>query len=78
MIIVTTETIPGRKGSSRRSALCAATRCVPGTSARNVLAVLRNIVGGEVHEYAKLISESREQALDRMATEAESLGRQRP
>ena len=30
--------------------------------------------GGEVHEYAKLIAESREQTIDRMVTEAESLG----
>jgi uncharacterized protein YbjQ (UPF0145 family) len=32
------------------------------------------VVGGEVTEYAKLLSESREQALDRMLVEAESLG----
>ena len=31
-------------------------------------------MGGEVTEYAKLLSESREQALDRMLVEAESLG----
>ncbi len=41
---------------------------------RDILAGLRTIVGGEVHEYAKLIAESREQSLDRMVTEAESLG----
>jgi uncharacterized protein YbjQ (UPF0145 family) len=35
---------------------------------------LRNIVGGEIHEYAKLIAESREQSIDRMVAEAESLG----
>jgi uncharacterized protein YbjQ (UPF0145 family) len=34
----------------------------------------RNIVGGEVHEYAKLIAESREQTIDRMLREAEELG----
>lgn len=38
------------------------------------MAVLRNIVGGEVSEYTKLLSESREQALDRMTDEARSLG----
>lgn len=32
------------------------------------------LVGGEVHEYAKLVAESREQSLDRMITEAEELG----
>jgi uncharacterized protein YbjQ (UPF0145 family) len=32
------------------------------------------IVGGEIHEYAKLVAESREQSLDRMMAEAEELG----
>lgn len=41
---------------------------------KDILAVLRNIVGGEVHEYGKLIAESREQSLDRMVAEAEGLG----
>jgi uncharacterized protein YbjQ (UPF0145 family) len=41
---------------------------------RDILANLRNIVGGEVHEYAKLIAEAREQSLDRMAAEAAELG----
>ena len=41
---------------------------------KDILAVLRNIVGGEIHEYAKLIAESREQTLDRMIAEAEQLG----
>ncbi len=41
---------------------------------KDILAGLRNIVGGEVHEYGKLIAESREQALDRMTREAEELG----
>ena len=41
---------------------------------RDIVAALRNIVGGEIHEYAKLIAESREQALDRMTAEAADLG----
>jgi len=41
---------------------------------KDILASLRNIVGGEIHEYAKLIAESREQTLDRMVAEAEQLG----
>ena len=40
----------------------------------DILAALRNIVGGEVHEYTKMLAESREQALDRMKTEAYELG----
>jgi len=41
---------------------------------RDILAALRNLVGGEIHEYAKLMAESREQSLDRMCAEAETLG----
>ena len=38
------------------------------------MATFRNLVGGEVHEYSKLLGESREQAVDRMIEEAEALG----
>jgi uncharacterized protein YbjQ (UPF0145 family) len=41
---------------------------------KDIMAGLRNIVGGEVYEYGKLIAESREQSLDRMTTEAAELG----
>ena len=40
----------------------------------DILAGLRNIIGGEVHEYTKMLAESREQALDRMISDAESKG----
>ena len=36
--------------------------------------MFRNIVGGEVTEYTKLMGESREQAVDRMIQNAEALG----
>ena len=38
------------------------------------MAGFRNIAGGEVHEYSKLLGESREQAVDRMTEEAQALG----
>ncbi|MDZ7371458.1 MAG: YbjQ family protein [candidate division KSB1 bacterium] len=41
---------------------------------KDILALLKNIVGGEIEEYTKLMAESREQALDRMKAEAEQLG----
>ena len=41
---------------------------------RDIVAGLRNIVGGEISEYTKLMAEAREQALDRMVEEAASLG----
>jgi uncharacterized protein YbjQ (UPF0145 family) len=41
---------------------------------KDLLAVLRNMVGGEISEYTKMMAEAREQALDRMVEEAEELG----
>ena len=41
---------------------------------KDILAGLRNIVGGEIHEYTKLIAESREQAIDRMLDDAAKIG----
>jgi len=41
---------------------------------KDILAAIRNIVGGEIPEYTKMMAESREQAIDRMIREAEELG----
>ncbi len=41
---------------------------------RDISAALKNIVGGEIKDYTKMMAESREQALDRMVEEAETLG----
>ncbi|MFH1701699.1 MAG: YbjQ family protein [Candidatus Zixiibacteriota bacterium] len=41
---------------------------------RDILAGLRNMIGGEITDYTKMIAESREQSLDRMVAEAEKLG----
>jgi len=41
---------------------------------RDIMAVFRNLVGGEISEYTKLLAEAREQALDRMIDEARELG----
>jgi uncharacterized protein YbjQ (UPF0145 family) len=41
---------------------------------RDILAAFRNLVGGEVSEYRKLMAESREQSLDQMIEEAAELG----
>jgi uncharacterized protein YbjQ (UPF0145 family) len=73
MIIVTTETVPGYRirqslGLVRGNTIRA--RHV----GRDILAGLRNLAGGEVREYTKLMGESREQAIDRMIEEAEQLG----
>jgi len=41
---------------------------------RDIMAIIKNIVGGEISDYTKMMAESREQALDRMIAEAEKLG----
>ncbi len=41
---------------------------------KDILAVIKNMVGGEIEEYTKMMAESREQALDRMIAEARDLG----
>ena len=44
---------------------------------RDVMAVFRNIAGGEVPEYTKMLAEAREQAIDRMVEEAQALKAER-
>lgn len=41
---------------------------------RDIMAAFRNIAGGEIREYTKIMAEAREQAIDRMVEEAEALG----
>lgn len=73
MIVTTTDTVPGRvlrdvvglvKGNTVRGA----------HASQDLSAWMKNLVGGEIAEYTKLLAESREQALDRMRAEARALG----
>jgi uncharacterized protein YbjQ (UPF0145 family) len=73
MIIATAEKIEGKnithtvglvKGSTIRA------RHV----GRDIMAGLRSIVGGEIIDYTKMMAESREQALQRLADDAEAQG----
>ncbi|MDT8437267.1 MAG: YbjQ family protein [Gemmatimonadota bacterium] len=41
---------------------------------RDITAVFRNLVGGEIREYTKLMAEAREQSIDRMIEAARDLG----
>ena len=73
MIVVTSEQIAGKR-IVRTLGLVRGNTVRARHIGRDIMAGLRNIVGGEVHEYAKLVAESREQSLDRMVAEAEELG----
>ena len=73
MIIVTTDTIPGKK-------IVKALGVAKGNTIRarhvgkDILAGLKNLIGGEIEEYTKMMAESREQSLDRMVEDAQRLG----
>jgi uncharacterized protein YbjQ (UPF0145 family) len=41
---------------------------------RDILAGLKNLVGGEIEEYTKMMAEARDQAVDRMVADAKHLG----
>lgn len=41
---------------------------------KDIKAAFRHLIGGEITEYTKLMGESREQAIDRMVQQAETLG----
>jgi uncharacterized protein YbjQ (UPF0145 family) len=73
MILTTTETIKGKK-IVRTLGLVRGNTIRARHIGRDILALLRNIVGGEIHDYTKLLAESREQSLDRMVADAQRLG----
>ena len=73
MIITTGEKIPKKEivqilGIARGSTVRAR------NVGRDIMAGLKNIVGGEISEYTKLQAESREQAMQRMQEDAEKMG----
>lgn len=73
MIIATTETIEGKR-------IVKTLGLVRGNTIRarhvgnDIMAGLKNLVGGEISNYTKMMAESREQSIDRMTEEAQSLG----
>ena len=73
MIITTTETISGKK-VVKTLGLVKGNTIRARHLGRDIVAGFRNIIGGEIIEYTKMLAESREQALDRMQEEAEKLG----
>ena len=73
MLIVTTDFVAGKEitevlGIARGSTVRAR------NIGRDIFAGLKNIVGGEISEYTKLLAEAREQSIIRMKADAERLG----
>ena len=73
MILVNTDFVPG-KTIVKNVGLVRGNTIRARHLGRDFLAFLRNVVGGEIRDYTKMMAESREQSLDRMVEEAESLG----
>lgn len=73
MIVVTSEYIAGKK-VTQTLGLVRGNTIRARHIGKDIMAGLRALVGGEIHEYAKLIAEGREQSLDRMIAHAETLG----
>jgi uncharacterized protein YbjQ (UPF0145 family) len=73
MIVTTSDTVAGKR-IARTLGLVRGNSVRARHIGKDILAGLRNIVGGEVQEYTKLLAESREQALDRMVDEGRLLG----
>lgn len=73
MILVTTSDIPGSR-ITESLGLVRGNTIRSRHLGRDILAMLRNLAGGEIREYTKMMAEAREQAIDRMVEEAEALG----
>ena len=73
LLLVTTEVVEGRKidevlGLVRGNTIRAR------HLGRDVMAGLRNVVGGEIKDYTRMLSQARDQAIERMVKEAENVG----
>ena len=73
MIVVTSSHIAGKK-IVKTLGLARGNTVRSRHMGKDILAALRNIVGGEVEEYTKMLAEAREQALDRMMSNGARIG----
>ena len=73
MILSTTDQIEGKK-IIKHIGLVRGNTIRARHIGKDIMAGLRNVVGGEITDYTKMMAESREQAIQRMVEEAESKG----
>jgi uncharacterized protein YbjQ (UPF0145 family) len=73
MIITTADSIEGRT-VTRTIGLVKGNTIRARHVGKDIMAAFRNMVGGEIVEYTKMMGESREQALARMVEDAEGQG----
>ena len=73
MIITNTETVPGKQIVEHYGLVSGSTVRAKHVG-KDILAGLKNIVGGELKGYTELLQEARQEAMDRMIGEAKQLG----
>ena len=73
MIITNTEIVHGRE-ISENLGLVRGSTVRARNFGRDFFAGIKNLIGGEISEYTKLLADSREQAMQRMVDDAERLG----
>ncbi len=73
MLVATTETVPGYR-RTKTLGQCFGVVVRSRGLGGNVLAGLRSIVGGEIHEYTQLLEEARRHAVDRLVANATAMG----
>ncbi len=71
--IYTLEAVPGRE-VTKTIGLVRGNTIRARAIGHDIMAVFKQIVGGEISEYTKMMAEAREQALDRMRAEAVERG----
>jgi len=72
MIVVNTETVPGRTIRELKGLVQGNTIRAKHVG-RDIAAGFKNIVGGELRGYTELLTEARRQAVERMIAQAEQL-----
>jgi uncharacterized protein YbjQ (UPF0145 family) len=75
VLVSTTENIPGYKVTQVLGTVFGVVVRSRGIGG-NLMAGLRSIVGGEIHEYTEMLEDSRKQAMDRMVENAALMGGQ--
>jgi uncharacterized protein YbjQ (UPF0145 family) len=73
MIVVTTEDVAGQRVLETKGqvfGLVVRSRGLGG----NIVAGIRTIFGGEIHEYTEMVEDARRQAIDRMVQNAAAMG----
>ena len=73
MIVVTTENVQGFRITESKGQVFGVVVRSRGLGG-NIMASLRTIAGGEIHEYTALLEDSRSQAIDRMVQNATVMG----